>query len=74
MLIYRYNTEEWDNVIAKDPDWTREETDYLLNLCDQFCLRFYAIADRYEVSQSGPLHVIGLNLNLIKRNNMPLKT
>ena len=50
MLIHRYNSEEWENVIAKDPDWSREETDYLLDLCSQFCLKFYVIADRYEVN------------------------
>lgn len=49
MLIHRYNSEEWENVVAKDPDWTREETDYLLDLCDQFCLKFMVVADRYEV-------------------------
>ncbi len=45
----RYNDEEWSNLIAADPDWTREETDYLLDLCEQFALKFFVIADRYEV-------------------------
>lgn len=49
LLVHRYNAEEWDNVIAKDPDWSREETDYLLDLCELFSLRFLVIADRYEV-------------------------
>lgn len=57
MLIHRYNSEEWENVIAKDPDWTREETDYLLDLCSQFCLKFHAIADRYEVLAGLPFTV-----------------
>ena len=48
-LVYRYDDEEWDNVIVKDADWTREETEYLLELCEQFQLRFLIIADRYEV-------------------------
>ncbi|KAK9836548.1 hypothetical protein WJX74_002878 [Apatococcus lobatus] len=47
-MIYRYDDEEWDNVIVKDADWTREETEYLLELCEQFQLRFLIIADRYE--------------------------
>jgi DNA methyltransferase 1-associated protein 1 len=29
-------------------DWTREETDYLFHLCQQFDLRFIVIADRYD--------------------------
>jgi hypothetical protein len=33
-------------------DWTRDETDYLLELCERFDLRFIVIADRYDV---GPL-------------------
>ena len=49
-MVYRYDEEEWDNIIAKDPEWSRDETDYLLDLCDTFKLRFVPIADRYEVS------------------------
>ena len=37
------------NVILPDPDWSREETDYLLDLCDTFRLRFVHVADRYQV-------------------------
>ena len=48
-MVYRYNDDEWNNVLVKDPDWTREETDYLLDLCAQFDLRFIVIADRYNV-------------------------
>ncbi|CAG8518260.1 8657_t:CDS:2, partial [Diversispora eburnea] len=29
-------------------DWTREETDYLFNLCKKYDLRFMVILDRYE--------------------------
>ena len=50
MLVHRYNDEEWENVIAKDPDWTRDETSYLLDLCEQLDLRFLVVADRYEVT------------------------
>ena len=49
MLVYRYDDEEWDNLVVKDPDWSREETDYLLSLCDLYDLRFIVIGDRYEV-------------------------
>ena len=59
-LVYRYDDEEWDNVIVKDADWTREETEYLLELCEQFQLRFLIIADRYEVTlmQAPYLHQV----------------
>ena len=32
-----------------DPEWSRKETDYLLDLCELFRLRFIHIADRYQV-------------------------
>ena len=48
--MYKYDDEEWDNVVARDHEWDRAETDYLLSLCEQFDLRFLVIADRYEVS------------------------
>ena len=47
--MYRYDDEEWENVVARDPEWDRAETDYLLSLCEQYDLRFLVIADRYEV-------------------------
>jgi DNA methyltransferase 1-associated protein 1 len=31
-----------------DPDWTKEETEYLWSLCADFDLRWIVIADRYE--------------------------
>ena len=37
-------------MVARDADWDRAETDYLLSLCEQFDLRFLVIADRYEAS------------------------
>ena len=36
-------------MVPKDPQWSREETDYLLDICKQFALRFLVIADRYQV-------------------------
>ena len=47
--MYKYDDEEWENVVARDPEWDRAETDYLLSLCEQYDLRFLVIADRYEV-------------------------
>lgn len=49
LYIFKYDNDEWENVLVKDPAWTREETDYLLELCELFDLRFLIIADRYAV-------------------------
>lgn len=51
--IYRYDGEEWLNVISRDNalvqmGWTKEETDYLLDMLEQFDLRFVVVADRYN--------------------------
>jgi hypothetical protein len=51
--LFRYDDEEWTSLIAPDSgDWTREETDYLVQLADTFDLRFVVMADRYDVSVS----------------------
>ena len=56
VMVYAYDEEEWANVVPKDPDWSRQETDYLISLCQQLDLRFLVIADRYEVrARSEPL-------------------
>lgn len=34
--------------IILDPDWSKEETDYLFNLAREYDLRFMVMADRYE--------------------------
>eukprot|EP01024_Parvocaulis_polyphysoides_P025382 TRINITY_DN2316_c0_g1_i3.p1 TRINITY_DN2316_c0_g1~~TRINITY_DN2316_c0_g1_i3.p1 ORF type:complete len:417 (+),score=74.06 TRINITY_DN2316_c0_g1_i3:24-1253(+) len=49
--MYRYDDEEYENIIklyAENSDWSREETDYLFDLCEQFDLRWVVIADRYD--------------------------
>ena len=45
--VFRYSDEEYTQLL-KDDDWSREETDYLIDLCDEYDLRFIVIADRYE--------------------------
>ena len=32
----------------EDKEWTKEETDYLLDLVRSYDARFYIVADRYE--------------------------
>lgn len=54
--IFRYDGEEWLNVISRDNalvgmGWTKEETDYLLDMLEQHDLRFVVVADRYNVSK-----------------------
>lgn len=53
--VARYNDEEYNKLLAEEPGWTKQETDYLLEMCERFELRFVAIADRYEVGNAGAL-------------------
>jgi DNA methyltransferase 1-associated protein 1 len=48
-MVFKYDDEEWANLVPPDPAWTREETDYLLDTCAVYQLRFLVIADRYDV-------------------------
>ncbi|XP_022757778.1 SWR1-complex protein 4-like isoform X2 [Durio zibethinus] len=43
--VIRYTDEEYEKYLS-DPAWTKEETDRLFDLCEQFDLRFIIIADR----------------------------
>ncbi|EFQ98701.1 SWR1-complex protein 4 [Nannizzia gypsea CBS 118893] len=45
----RYTSEEYDKLLKSDI-WSREETDYLMDLVEEFDLRWIIIADRYEYS------------------------
>lgn len=45
--VLRYTNDEYTQHL-QDERWTREETDYLLEMCDTYDLRFIVIADRYE--------------------------
>lgn len=44
--IPSYSDGEYE--VLKDPDWSREETDYLFDLARQYDLRFIIIWDRYD--------------------------
>eukprot|EP01025_Chloroclados_australasicus_P055646 TRINITY_DN6785_c0_g3_i1.p1 TRINITY_DN6785_c0_g3~~TRINITY_DN6785_c0_g3_i1.p1 ORF type:complete len:445 (+),score=50.83 TRINITY_DN6785_c0_g3_i1:113-1336(+) len=49
--VYRYDDEEYENVLkmyTEATDWSKEETDYLFDLCEYFDLRWVVIADRYD--------------------------
>lgn len=43
----RYNTDEYNRHLRSD-EWSREETDYLMDLVEEYDLRWMIIADRYE--------------------------
>lgn len=45
--VYRYSNDEYHQHL-RDEDWTKEETDYLMDLCSSYDLRFVVITDRYE--------------------------
>lgn len=48
--VWKYFDEEYETLIRPvSGDWSREETDYLLDMCERFDLRFIVIADKYEV-------------------------
>ncbi len=46
--IFRYDDDEWNTFLAADSSWTREETDYLLDLVESLDVRWLAITDRYS--------------------------
>eukprot|EP00916_Digyalum_oweni_P025024 GHVL01041318.1.p1 GENE.GHVL01041318.1~~GHVL01041318.1.p1 ORF type:complete len:397 (+),score=94.64 GHVL01041318.1:68-1258(+) len=49
-VVLRYNDELWDREISnlEPEEWTKEETDHLLDLCERFDLRFHVINDRFD--------------------------
>lgn len=50
--VIKYTDEEYDKYLADlDPDWSKEETDYLMDLCQQYNMRFILITDRYSYQQ-----------------------
>ncbi|KXZ46822.1 hypothetical protein GPECTOR_40g556 [Gonium pectorale] len=47
--LFKYNDEEYKNLIQPESgNWSREETDYLYDLCELFDLRWHVIWDRYQ--------------------------
>ncbi|KAI4197303.1 MAG: hypothetical protein LQ348_002178 [Seirophora lacunosa] len=48
-----YNEEQY-NTKLKSPDWTKDETDYLMDLAYEFDLRWAVIADRYDYTPTPP--------------------
>lgn len=46
--VLRYDDEEWKSLVKPDAEWTKAETDYLLDLIETLDMRWFAVADRYE--------------------------
>ncbi|RKP10822.1 hypothetical protein THASP1DRAFT_27418 [Thamnocephalis sphaerospora] len=45
--VVEYNEDEYARLLI-DRDWSKDETDYLFDMCKRFDLRFIVIADRYD--------------------------
>ncbi|EHY55909.1 swr complex subunit [Exophiala dermatitidis] len=48
--VASYTDEQYQSYFKSD-DWTKEETDYLIELCRDYDLRWVVIADRYDPEQ-----------------------
>ncbi|KAJ1308988.1 hypothetical protein OPQ81_004670 [Rhizoctonia solani] len=46
-MVYAYSTDEY-NKHLQDPDWSREETDYLFQIAREYDVRFFVMHDRYD--------------------------
>jgi DNA methyltransferase 1-associated protein 1 len=46
-VILEYTKEQYDQHF-QDPDWSKDETDYLLAMCRQYDTRFIIIHDRWH--------------------------
>ncbi|PWN20577.1 hypothetical protein BCV69DRAFT_282786 [Microstroma glucosiphilum] len=53
--VYTYSSDEYSQHL-RDDDWTREETDYLIELCTMYDLRFVIIADRWDFPATAHKH------------------
>jgi DNA methyltransferase 1-associated protein 1 len=49
--VPEYTDAEYDTYLQHE-DWTKEETDYLIDLCREYGLRWVVIADRYDYQPS----------------------
>ena len=47
-----------------DPEWTKEETDYLFNLISEYDSRFYIVNDRYDFP-GGPSRLMEVSYNIL---------
>ncbi|EJD01618.1 uncharacterized protein FOMMEDRAFT_126683, partial [Fomitiporia mediterranea MF3/22] len=50
---FTYSHDEYTNLLEEE-GWTKEETDYLFNIVQEYELRFFVIADRYDFPGGPP--------------------
>ncbi|TGZ84704.1 hypothetical protein EX30DRAFT_337192 [Ascodesmis nigricans] len=69
-----YSDAEYETL--KNDDWSREETDYLMNVCREYDLRFPVIWDRYEFPDGKPRSVEDIKARYysVCRSLMELRT
>ncbi|KIM46378.1 hypothetical protein M413DRAFT_312999 [Hebeloma cylindrosporum] len=53
---YSYSQDEYTRFL-EDKDWTKEETDYLFSVVQDFDLRWYIISDRYDYPDGPSRHM-----------------
>ncbi len=58
--VYSYSNDEYIQHL-RDDDWTKEETDYLMDLCAAYDLRFVVIHDRYDWASAQPSYLASAN-------------
>jgi DNA methyltransferase 1-associated protein 1 len=51
--VHQYSNDEYTQHL-KDEDWSKDETDYLIEMCGEYDLRFVVIADRYDFPGGKP--------------------
>ncbi|KAJ1032476.1 hypothetical protein NDA16_000500 [Ustilago loliicola] len=56
--VYSYSNDEYIQHL-RDDDWTKEETDYLMDLCAAYDLRFVVIHDRYDWASAQASYLTG---------------
>ena len=56
--VYSYSNDEYIQHL-RDDDWTKEETDYLMDLCAAYDLRFVVIHDRYDWATAQASYLTG---------------
>lgn len=53
VVVPQYSEDQYNSILQND-DWTKDETDYLLEMVKEFDLRWPVIWDRYEYVPKGP--------------------
>jgi DNA methyltransferase 1-associated protein 1 len=57
VTVPEYTDSEYETYLQHE-DWTKEETDYLIDLCKEYGLRWVVIADRYDYQPSAKVEQV----------------